>query len=137
VGFPAKQEVFLMVVDTFTRPKDAKHPDATTDWLKNLAGAKTQADFTILKGSIAANEDVPVSNYSVSLQQRASLAFKTLRVVPSSVHGALAPLAFLDDWLDVLTVFIYSPDVDRALSQTAMLMKIGDVAGNSAWYWAN
>jgi glucose/mannose transport system substrate-binding protein len=136
VGFPAKPEVFLMVVDTFTRPKGAKHPDATTDWLTNLAGAKTQADFTILKGSIAANEDVPVSNYSVSLQQRASLAFKTMRVVPSSVHGALAPLAFLDDWLDLLTVFIYSPDVDRALSQTAMLMKIGDVAGNSAWYWA-
>ena len=136
VGFPAKPEVFLMVVDTFTRPKDIKHPDATTDWLTNLAGSKTQADFTILKGSIAPNEDVPVSNYSNALQQRASLAFKTLRVVPSSVHGALAPLAFLDDWLDVLTVFIYSPDVDRALSQTAMYMKIGDVAGNSAWYWA-
>jgi hypothetical protein len=28
------------------------------------------------------------------------------------------------------------PDVDRALSQTAMLMKSYDVAGNSAWYWA-
>jgi len=136
VGFPAKPEIFLMVVDTFTRPKNAQHPDATTDWLTNLTQARTQADFTILKGSIAPNEDVPVTNYPDSLQQRASLAFKTMRVVPSSVHGALAPLAFLDDWLDVLTVFIYSPDVDRTLSQTAMLMKMDDVAGNSAWYWA-
>jgi glucose/mannose transport system substrate-binding protein len=136
VGFPAKPEVFLMVVDTFTRPKNIQHPDATTDWLTNLTSARTQADFTNAKGSIAPSTDVPISNYSKSLQQRAAQAFTTIPVVPSSVHGALAPLSFLDDWADVLTVFIYSPDVDRALQQTSMLMKIGDVAGNSAWYWA-
>jgi glucose/mannose transport system substrate-binding protein len=137
VGFPQKPaEVFLMVVDTFTRPKAIEHPDATTDWLLNLVSAKTQADFTILKGSIAANQDVPDSTYPDPLQQRASEAFKTLRPVPSSIHGALSPLAFLDQWQDLVTVFLYSPDVDRALSQTAMLMKSDDVAGNSAWYWA-
>jgi glucose/mannose transport system substrate-binding protein len=137
VGFPHKpSEVFLMVIDTFTRPKGAPHADATTDWLDNLVSAKTQADFTILKGSIAANKDVPVSTYRDPLQQRASEAFKSLQVVPSSIHGALSPLAFLDEWQDLVTVFLYSPDVDRALSQTAMLMKSYDVAGNSAWYWA-
>jgi glucose/mannose transport system substrate-binding protein len=137
VGFPQKpSEVFLMVIDTFTRPKGIQHPDATTDWLLNLASAKTQADFTILKGSIAANQDVPDSTYPDSLQQRAFEAFKTLRPVPSSIHGALSPLAFLDEWQDLVTVFLYSPDVDRALSQTATLMKSDDVAGNSAWYWA-
>jgi hypothetical protein len=78
-----------MVIDTFTRPKAAQHPDATTDWLNNLVGPKTQADFTLLKSSIAPNQDVPVSTYSMSIQQRASGAFKTLRVVPSSIHGAL------------------------------------------------
>ena len=137
VGFPQKPaEVFLMVIDTFTRPKGAQHPDATTDWLDNLVSAKTQADFTILKGSIAANQDVPVSTYPDSLHQRASEAFKTLQKVPSSIHGALSPLAFLDEWQDLITVFLYSPDVNRALSQTAMLMKSYDVAGDSAWYWA-
>jgi spermidine/putrescine-binding protein len=126
-----------MVIDTFTRPKGIQHPDATTDWLTNLASAKTQADFTVLKGSIAANQDVPIATYPDSLQQRASEAFKTLRnVLPSSIHGALAPLPFLDEWQDLLTVFLYSPDVDRALTQTSMLMKSYDVAGNSAWYWA-
>ena len=70
VGFPQKPaEVFLMVIDTFTRPKAIEHPDATTDWLLNLVSAKTQADFTILKGSIAANQDVPDSTYPDSLQQ--------------------------------------------------------------------
>lgn len=137
VGFPQKAaEVFLMVIDTFTRPRAIQHPAATTDWLLNLVSAKTQADFTILKGSIAANQDVPVSTYPDSLHQRASEAFKTMRPVPSSIHGALSPLAFLDEWQDLLTFFIYSPDVDRALSQTSMLMKSDDVAGNSAWYWA-
>lgn len=136
-GFPRKpSETFLMVVDTFTRPKGAAHPDATTDWLTNLASESTQADFTIPKGSIAARNDVPISNYSDSLHQRASAAFKSLQVVPSSIHGALSPLAFLNEWQDLLTVFLYSPDVDRALNQTAMLMKSYDVAGNSAWYWA-
>ena len=53
-----------MVVDTFTRPKGIEHPDATTDWLENLVSPKTQADFTILKGSIAPNNDVPASTYS-------------------------------------------------------------------------
>ncbi len=137
VGFPQKPaEVFLMVIDTFTRPRAIQHPDATTAWLLNLVSAKTQADFTILKGSIAANQDVPVSTYPDSLHQRASEAFKTMRPVPSSIHGALSPLAFLDEWQDLLTVFLYSPDVDRALIQTSMLMKSDDVAGNSAWYWA-
>jgi glucose/mannose transport system substrate-binding protein len=137
VGFPQKPtEVFLMVIDTFTRPKGIQHPDATTDWLDNLVSAQTQADFTILKGSIAANQDVPVSTYPDSLHQRASKAFKTLQNVPSSIHGALSPLPFLDEWQDLLWVFLYSPDVDRALSQTTMLMKSYDVAGNSAWYWA-
>jgi glucose/mannose transport system substrate-binding protein len=137
VGFPLKPtEVFLAVIDTFTRPKGIQHPDATTDWLDNLVSAKTQADFTILKGSIAANQDVPVSTYQDSLQQRASEAFRTLPKIPSSIHGALSPLDFLDQWQDLLFVFLYSPDVDRALSQTAVLMKSNDVAGNSAWYWA-
>ncbi len=136
VAFPARPNVFLMVVDTFTRPKGIEHPDATTDWLDTLTSPQTQADFTAIKGSIAPNQDVPAGSYPTDIQRRAASDFKTARVVPSSVHGALAPLSFIDDWLDVLTVFIYSPNVDRAIHQTAFLMKSADVAGNSTWYWA-
>jgi glucose/mannose transport system substrate-binding protein len=136
VAFPAQPNVFLMVVDTFTRPRGIDHPDATTDWLDNLTRPRTQADFTSIKGSIAPNQDVVAASYPTPIQRRAAEDFKTARVVPSSVHGALAPLSFVDDWLDVLTVFIYSGDVDRAIHQTAFLMKSADVAGNSAWYWA-
>ena len=43
VGFPQQpQEVYLMIVDTFTRPSGIKHPEATTAWLTNLTDPKMQ-----------------------------------------------------------------------------------------------
>jgi glucose/mannose transport system substrate-binding protein len=136
-AFPkAPEEVFLMIVDTFTRPTGAKHPDATTAWLNNLADPKTQQEFNIVKGSIAIHKDVPDSAYPDSLHQRASAAFKTKRIVPSSIHGVLAPPGFLSDWQDILTRFLYSPDVDRALGEISDSMALNKVADSSQWYWA-
>lgn len=136
-AFPTKpEEVFLMIVDCFTRPKGVKHPEATTAWLTNLTDPKTQAEFTIIKGSIAASKLVPASNYPDSLHQRDSEAWAKLRIVPASAHGALAPQNFLSDWQDILTRFLYSPDVNRALSETSLVMTSYDVAGQSTWYWA-
>ena len=137
VGFPQKpEEVFLMIVDCFTLPVGIKHPAATTAWLNNLTDPKTQAEFTIIKGSIAASKLVPASNYPDSLHQRDSEVWASKRIVPASAHGALAPQAFLSDWWDLLTTFLYAPDVSRALSQTALIMKSDNVAEQSAWYWA-
>lgn len=31
---------------------------------------------------------------------------------------------------------MYSPDIDRALGETALVIENYDVAGQSAWYWA-
>ena len=113
-AFPKQpEEVFLMIVDTFTRPTGAKSPDSTTAWLNNLTDPQVQQEFNIIKGSIAIHKDVPDSAYADSLHQRASQAFKTKRIVPSSIHGVLAPPAFLSDWQDILTRFLYSPDIAR------------------------
>jgi glucose/mannose transport system substrate-binding protein len=137
VAFPQKpEEVFLMIVDCFTRPKGIKHPEATTAWLNNLTDPKTQAEFTIIKGSIAASKLVPASNYPDSLHQRDSDAWANKRIVPASAHGALAPQAFLSDWWDLLTTFLYAPDVTRALDLTAQIMKADNVADQSTWYGA-
>jgi len=137
VGFPQKpEEVFLMIVDCFTRPKGVEHPDATTAWLNNLTDPATQAEFTIIKGSIAASKLVPASNYPDSLHQRDSEVWASKRIVPASAHGALAPQNFLSDWADILTGFLFTGDVQRALDSTALIMKNYDVAGQSAWYWA-
>ena len=137
VAFPKKpEEVFLMIVDTFVRPTGAKHPDATTLWLTNLTDPKMQGEFNIIKGSIAIHKDVPDSTYPDKLHQEASAAFKSKRIVPSSIHGVLAPPAFLSDWQDILTRFLYSPDVNRALDEINNAMTMDNVAESSQWYWA-
>lgn len=136
-AFPKKpEEVFLMIVDTFTRPTGAKSPEATTAWLTNLTDPKVQEEFNIIKGSIAIHKDVPDTAYPDSLHQRASQAFKTKRIVPSSIHGVLAPPAFLSDWQDILTRFLYSPDIERIQGEIADSMALANVAESSQWYWA-
>jgi len=136
-GFPKQpEEVFLMIVDTFTRPTGIQHPDANTAWLTNLTDPKMQQDFNLIKGSIAIHKDVPDSAYPDSLHQRASQIFKTKRIVPSSIHGVLAPPAFLSDWQDILTRFLYAPDVDRILGEINDSMTLNKVADAGQWYWA-
>jgi glucose/mannose transport system substrate-binding protein len=135
VGFPQKpEEVFLMIVDTFVRPVGAKHPEATTAWLTNLTDPKVQAEFNVIKGSIAIHRAVPDSTYPDRLHQEASRTFKSKRIVPSSIHGVLAPPAFLSDWQDILTRFLYSPDVNRALDEIESAMTLDTVADSSHWY---
>ncbi len=135
VGFPKKpQEVFLMIVDTFVRPVGAKHPQATTAWLTNLTDPQVQAEFNVIKGSIAIHKAVPNSTYPDRLHQEASRTFKTKRIVPSSIHGVLAPPAFLSDWQDILTRFLYSPDIDRALDEISSAMELDKVTEASLWY---
>jgi glucose/mannose transport system substrate-binding protein len=137
VGFPKKpQEVFLMIVDTFVRPVAAKNPQATTAWLTNLTDPKVQAEFNVIKGSIAIHKSVPDSTYPDKLHREASATFKSKRIVPSSIHGVLAPPAFLSDWQDILTRFLYSPDVNRALSEISDAMTMDKVTESGQWYWA-
>ncbi len=137
VGFPQKpQEVFLMIVDTFVRPTGAKHPQATTAWLTNLTDPQVQGTFNIVKGSIAIHKAVPDSTYPDNLHRTASATFKTKRIVPSSIHGVLAPPAFLSDWQDILTRFLYSPDVNRALTEISDAMTLDKVTESGNWYWA-
>jgi glucose/mannose transport system substrate-binding protein len=137
VAFPKEpEEVFLMIVDTFVRPVGVKHPEATTAWLTNLTDPQMQGEFNVIKGSIAIHKDVPDSTYPDKLHQEASKAFKTKRIVPSSVHGVLAQPAFLSDWQDILTRFLYSPDVDRALEEIDTSMTLNKVSEAGQWYWA-
>ncbi|HEX4840651.1 MAG TPA: extracellular solute-binding protein [bacterium] len=137
VGFPQKpQEVFLMIVDTFVRPAGAKHPAATTAWLTNLTDPQVQGAFNIVKGSIAIHKAVPDSTYPDKLHRTASATFKSKRIVPSSIHGVLAPPAFLSDWQDILTRFLYSPDVNRALTEISDAMTLDKVTESGNWYWA-
>jgi glucose/mannose transport system substrate-binding protein len=137
VGFPQEpEEVFLMIVDTFVRPTGIKHPDAATAWLTNLTDPQMQGEFNIIKGAIAIHKDVPDSTYPDKLHQEASATFKSKRIVPSSVHGMLSPPAFTGELQTILTRFLYSPDVERALGETGDALTLFNVADSSQWYWA-
>lgn len=55
-----------MIVDAFVRPARAKNPRATTAWLTNLTDPKVQAEFNVIKGSIAIHKavaDSPLAFY--------------------------------------------------------------------------
>jgi len=130
--------VFLMIVDTFTRPKNAKDPNSTNDWLEFITQPLLEQQFSILKGSIAPNNKVDPSTYLTPIQQEDAKDFNNpnITIVPSSIHGSLAPTNFLSDYQDVLVNFLYSPDVNRVLSQISNIMKIYNVKDASQWFWS-
>lgn len=136
VPFPQEPEVFLMIVDTYTLPTKAKRPDITKLWLRHLADPEVQRSFNIIKGSIAIHKDVASDIYPDSIRIRGAQAFKKVRIVPSCIHGVLAPPAFLSDHQDILTRFLYSPDVDRAIREIHQSLTLNNVAEWSEWYWA-
>ena len=136
VPFPAEPNTFLMIVDTFTLPKKAKNEDSARKWLKFIAEAEPEKEFTILKGSIAPHKLVPVDVYPDEVRRIDVKDFRGARIVPSSIHGVLAPQSFLSEYQDILINFLYSPDVNRVLRQIDDAMKFYKVKENSEWYWA-
>ena len=125
-----------MIVDTFTLPKKAKNEDSARKWLKFIAEAEPEKEFTILKGSIAPHKLVPVDVYPDEVRRIDVKDFRGARIVPSSIHGVLAPQSFLSEYQDILINFLYSPDVNRVLRQIDDAMKFYKVKENSEWYWA-
>lgn len=137
VPFPQEpEEPFLLIVDTYTLPTEAKNPDMAKLWLAHLGDPAVQQSFNIIKGSLAVHQDVPSDIYPEAVRIKGAEAFKTVRIVPSSVHGVLAPPPFLSDHQDLLTRFLYSPDVDRFIGEEALALELHNVAGASEWYWA-
>lgn len=137
VAFPKEpEEVFLMIVDTYTLPTKAKNPDIAKLWLAHLGDPEVQRSFNIIKGSLAIHKDVPSDVYPEAVRIQGAKDFKTVRIVPSSIHGVLAPQAFNSDNQDLLTRFLYSPDVDRFIGEIDFAQELHKVAENSEWYWA-
>ena len=136
VAFPSNPNTFLMIVDTFTLPKKVKDKDAAVKWLKFISEPNPEKEFTILKGSIAPHKLVPADVYPDEIRRMDVRDFRNARIVPSSIHGVLAPEAFLSEYQDILINFLYSPNVDRVLRQINDAMEFYNVKENSEWYWA-
>jgi glucose/mannose transport system substrate-binding protein len=112
---PGTSGTFLMLSDSFGHPKGAKHPDATTRWLKLLGSREGQDIFNPLKGSIAARLDSDLAKYNAYLQSAAK-DWKSNTVVGSLAHGAVAPESFASQFGTVMEIYLGGMNAQAAAS---------------------
>ena len=78
--------IFVLVVDSFTLPMGAPHPENAKNWLKILGSKEAQEAFNPLKGSIPARTDVNRDIFS-PYHQWSMDSFAKDALVPSCAHG--------------------------------------------------
>lgn len=101
---------FVAVVDGFTLPVDAPHPNNAHNWLTTVGSAEAQTAFAPLKGAIPARTDIDSSGFNEYMQWSAN-AFGEAAVVASMAHGAAASPQFRQSIFDATTLFLSGRDV--------------------------
>jgi glucose/mannose transport system substrate-binding protein len=114
VSHPGTQGSFVLVVDSFTLPKDAPHPENARNWLRTLGSVDAQAAFNPLKGSIPARTDVPEDGFT-DYGKWAMADFKSAALVPSCAHGQASSPAFQQAFYDANLAFVTDLDVDALI----------------------
>lgn len=108
VSPPGTQGVFLFLADSFVMPANAKHADATTDWLTVAASKEGQEAFNPLKGSICARTDCDPKLFS-EYSQNAAKDWASNTVVGSLTHGVVANDAWKAKIDTALGLFLADP----------------------------
>jgi glucose/mannose transport system substrate-binding protein len=115
VPFPGNKEIFDFVGDAFVIPaENAPNPEAEKIWLTQLLDPKVQSEINLKKGSAPVTSDASLDGYP-EYQQQAAKAFQTLTIVSSLAHGQSAPAEFASTYLDAVTSFRGSKNVDAFL----------------------
>ncbi|MCA9862065.1 MAG: extracellular solute-binding protein [Thermomicrobiales bacterium] len=125
VNHPGTDGSFVLVVDSFTLPVGAPHPENATNWLKVLGSKAAQEAFNPLKGSIPARTDVDRSLFS-AYHQWSMDSFAKDALVPSCAHGQASSPAFKQAFYDAAVAFVTDHDVD------AYIMALTDAAALDA-----
>lgn len=123
VEHPGSEGIFIAVVDGFTLPANAPHPNNAQQWLRVVGGAEAQTAFAPFKGCIPARTDVDTSALNEYGQWSAE-GFANAEVVPSNAHGAAASPQFQADIFDATVPFLVDKDV--ALMQESLVMAAED-----------
>lgn len=118
VAMPGTDGVFMWLSDSFGLAKGAPHREQMLDLLKVMGSKEGQDAFNPLKGSIPARTDADVSLYDEYLQWSLT-EFKKDKLVPSIVHGAAAPEAYMFAYGKALNNF--ATDLDAAALKQALL----------------
>jgi glucose/mannose transport system substrate-binding protein len=115
VTFPGNKDIYDFVGDAFVIPaENAPNPEAEKVWLSQLLDPKVQSEFNLKKGSAPVTSDASLDGYP-EYQQQAAKAFQTLTIVSSLAHGQSAPAEFATTYLDAVTSFRGSKNVDSFL----------------------
>lgn len=107
---PGSSGVYSAVMDGFTMPDGAPHPNNAMNWLGTVGSAEAQATFAPYKGCIPARTDSDTSGLSDYGQWSAD-QFSTATVVASNAHGAAASPQLSQDIFDAVASFLVDKDV--------------------------
>ena len=122
---PGNEGIYQMLSDSFGLPKNVKNREAALDFLRIVGSKDGQDGFNPAKGSIPARTDADMSKYS-DYHKWAMDEWKKDKIVPSIVHGAAAPVAFMTDYMNAINVFATKKDVDQT---AAAILKAAKDAG--------
>ncbi len=123
IASPGSEESFIAVVDGFTLPANAPHPNNATTWLRVVGSAEAQIGFAPFKGCIPARTDVDASQLN-EYGQWSAKDFGSATVVPSNAHGAAASPQFQQSISEAVVTFLVDKDV--ALMQEALVFAAED-----------
>lgn len=116
VPYPETDGVYVAVVDTFVRARQAKNARNAVDFLTVVAEPETQLEFSKIKGSVPVRTDVDVSSLS-AYQQSAAKSLRTDPVAWSITHGEAMSPAFQIGFYDAVETYVRSRDA-KAFSNT-------------------
>ncbi len=111
VAHPGSDGIFVAVDDGFGMPKGVKNVENAKAWLKAIMTPEAQAEFNKLKGGIPVRSDVDPAQFD-EYHQIAMASFAKDAIVPTTVHGAAAPAAFVQALNDAITAFNTDRNVD-------------------------
>ena len=107
---PGTKNMYGIVIDTFQRPKNVKHPTNSDKWLEFIGSSEGQDVFNPLKGSISARTDTDVSKYGL-YQQSAIFDFISVKYMfPAISSGAPKDFEFKEQEI----IFRFAKDLDSA-----------------------
>ncbi|MFW6190479.1 MAG: carbohydrate ABC transporter substrate-binding protein, partial [Candidatus Bipolaricaulota bacterium] len=110
---PGTSGEFMIVSDSFGLPDGAPHRENAIGFLKLLGSKEGSDTFNPLKGSISPRLDSDLSKYSV-YSQSAAEDFGSDRLVGSLQHGTAANEGFMNDFAEVMEMFLNNRDPEQA-----------------------
>jgi glucose/mannose transport system substrate-binding protein len=107
---PGTQGIFVALSDSFALPKQAPDMENARNWLKVCGSKEGQEAFNPKKGSICARTDCDPNLFNAYLQS-AMKDWAVDAIVPSMHHGAAAIQSWVNDYDDIMQLFVTSGDV--------------------------